>query len=862
MMPPGMDPNETMEAPEPPEMPGVPDEPEMPMGMPGLQPGAPPIANENEQLAAQMPQAPGVPYDRVPSFAEEVLDGEEELINTLVQRGSTLELMLNREERQALVDRIIRDFDDAEASIGKYKEKRLQYLDTWQATPVQKDAPFEGASNIRLPLTSSFVEQMKARYYKALLGNDKIVEFSSLDQTYTQEELNELNDWFSYELNEVVNIRQVVHDLLHPMFLYGDAIAVPEYQRKVRNLTSMREFEILDNVPMAAQVKDALRLITQENITQQDIPTVDSKAIGVYDLTYTNDGIKTHGKISFRICNERLCAEITRPEVVFDGVYVHRLGLDDIVVINSMPTLDELPFFGVRLFQTVHDFMVAATNGEYLELTEEELSSIRAQARYKRGDYISQPSQEAQDQREGTDSADSAAFDMARKFLELYRWEGRWSPDSMSNPADAQQGGEQDEIGIVAWTEPRSRTLVRIERIENLCKDGGCTGVKFGYIEQPDRFFSIGMVEWLQHLQVELEAIHNQRLDAGTVANMPFGFYTPLAGLDMTTFKMAPGKLFAVKDPNGIVFPKLPWSSNWSFEQEQNVKGWAQDQAGLGNPSMGSFESKRTSASEFVGTTTSVDIRTEYLVEGFFRSFRSLLYKILGHYQQFSKDGRIYQVTGLDGERVVKTLSRDRLNGKLKLHLTANVAQLSAEVERSTAMNMLSIVMTPLLSQTGIVKPDTIYAAVDKVVRANNYTGVPFHKPDTLPDSDPPEVEHKRMLLGEIVQPNPGENFGEHLAAHIRLLSHPSFAAYFPLEEARQALQQHVQQTQQMQQAVQMQQQQQAMLAEQAKGTMAEMGVRPGLAGGGSPGDGAGPGTEAEGVGKPTEPFDDNQLDS
>jgi len=771
---------------------------------------------------------------------------EEDLIHALITRKSTVSLSLSEEDEKNLVNRILRDFQDAAASTGSAFQSRMQdLLKTWRTVVEDaKSFPFDGAANIRVPLSSSFVEQTKSRIYKALLGGDRIAQFSSLDEAFDRLALEELNDWFQYELTEVVDIKEAFLFLLHYTLVFGIGLGVPSYERIERPLYSSREFDIVDGQGLSDQLESILKVMFPEEGASWR-----RTGLGVYKATTRAAGSDpTTATISFRIENEQIVAECRKPEVLFDGVKVDTINIEDIVVINSATRIDKLSFFGSRLWLSVFDFMSGVEQGIYRSFSSDDLSTIKASSALKQSEFISQQITDESDSVEETQSKDVGAVDYARRWLEVYRWEGKWNPKSTAQPIDATIQVEGDEIDVVVWMAARSRRIIKICRIEEVNKDGHRTPVKFDYIVQPDRFFSIGLVEWLQHLQTELDGIHNQRLDAGLLSNVPFGFYTPAAGMPSTTFRVAPGMMYPIKDASGVVFPKLNWQPFWSFQEEMNVKRWAQEQAGLSENSVGAFPSKRTSASEFSGTMAQVDLRTELIVDGMLRSLRNLLYRIFGLYQQFARDGRVYEVTGLEGEKVVKFLSKDRLNGRVKLHLTGNIQQLSADLERQVSLDMLSILMNPILFQMAIVKPDTIYAAIAKLVKLSNYRGVPLHQPDVGPESDPPEVEHKRMLLGETVQPSPTENFSEHLAAHMQLAAHPKIEIYMPDPAARARLASHIQQTTSLQQAVSLMRQQQAAMAAQMQGRMAEMGIRPGLVGGQQAGDQAEPGTPEEGV--------------
>lgn len=390
--------------------------------------------------------------------------------------------------------------------------------------------------------------------------------------------------------------------------------------------------------------------------------------------------------------------------------------------------------------------------------------------------------------------------------------------------------------------------IIRIARLEDLNKDGERTPVKFGMIQQPARFYDIGAPEWIQHIQAEVDAVHNNALNAGMLKAAPFGFFVPGSIADAkNVLKLERGMMYPMRVPNGVMFPPLNGDSNWSFEQDSLLRKLAQEQIGIGEAQTGTFTSKRTSATEFERTSGSMDLRMEYIVEGLLSSLRRLLTRIFGLYQQHMPDGRVFQVRGAEGEILVKKMKRDRLHGKMLLQLTGNIQQLSAQLERDVSLNMLSLLMNDVLIQGGIVGMDTIYAALKRVCRASNYKGVPIHQPNVPPMSDEPELEHRKMLLGQKVDPSPSENFQAHMAKHMLIAGDPNAARMYG-PAFIQALQQHMQATAAMEQSVKLLKAQQAAQAMQMQNNMAAQGVRPGLPGGQQAGNNASPGTVAEGV--------------
>lgn len=751
------------------------------------------------------------------------------------------------DEEIVLVNHVIRGFEDADAGSSTYKANVAELWANWRMTTEDKNFPFDGCSNIRVPLTSVFVETMLARFIKAIFGGEFVAKISLLDKQVSADDLDEFNAWFKWELEEVVHLRAWATDMFRNLLITGIDVNIASYEHETRFLHSTREFELENqDAKLFEIVEQGVQSIINEPSdwgVEEPISVTGQPSPAEYKL---NDG----GRIVFSLDPEKaqLKADVWKRETIFNGVRINQVQLEDLVVANTAKSIDDLPFLGVRCWYSSDKYRQAIEDGFFLDLGEGENQRILGGAYYKYGQVIQHPITDLQDRTEGTDSTGSSMTGQpAERFVEVYRWEGWWvwgrheddySVDRILQPATQ----------VAVWVAVQGRRVIRIARLEDLNKDGKRSGVKFGFIEEPGRFYPMGLAEWVRHSQAEMDAIHNQRLDSGLLYNVPFGFYKPTAGMAKSAqpISIEPGKFFPVADPQGINMPRTNWTPSFSFAEENLVKSYAGEQAGLSGGATGQPISKRQSASEYVGVASALDLRTEGFVESILASLRELLYRVLGLYQQFGPRERIFRVGGA-GEGAVaitKRFEKNRLQGKMLLSMMGNLAQINDQLQRQTATDMLQLLLNPLLIQMQVTGPDTVWAAIDKIARAMHYTDVPIHKPAVGPMSDAPEVEEHQMFAGsKPTGPTMTENTQEHMAHHTRTAADSRLMMSWP-PESRQLLQQHMVET------MQIEQQQQIMLQarNQMAGQMAQEMAQKKLGGGNEPGTNTGPGSADEGV--------------
>jgi len=728
-------------------------------------------------------------------------------------------LTLDRQQKRDLVVRILMDFQDAYAGNTAFRENHVEFMDNWRGTPTPNDEGILGdqSANIKVPLTSTYIEQWKARLTKVIFPDDQVVKFHSLNDSLEAEHLKDISDWFNWELVNIVKLPEKLNAILHYVLVDGFALPFPVYEREIKPLFVTKEYELAVDVPLPLQIDRGIRQAFEAmgNAVKEIEPT-DKE--GVYNVDVKE--VEKLAIVTVLLEEDTLVLEIEYEATVFDGVKVEIPNIEDIVIMNTDPDPEKLPFLGLRTWMSMNDFWEAFDRGKFeIDLTEAE--TVAAMAASKSETYIPHEITDESDIIEGGDSVGQPFLRGnadERLWIEIYRWEGQiLLPNN-------------DRVGVAVWVSPRSWTILRMERLENLNKDAKRSCVKQDFLPVPGRFYSIGLSEWLRHVQTEMDGIHNFRLNSALVATVPFGFYEPAAGMPHTIIGLRAGQLYPVKRAEGVKFPNINWNPIWGFQEEGLVRKYASELAGMGDVGVGTYTSKRTSATEFAGTAQALDIRTEYVARIVLRGIEELLYRVFGLYQQFAKGQRIFYVSGSDGVDLVKSLEMDRLDGRLRLQLVGDVKTLSAALERQVAIEMMSILLQPLLIQMGIVKPDTIYAAIEKVIKTSEYKGVPIHRPDIPPDSPAPMEEMEMMNAGIYTPPHAGEDFGAHLQAHTMTASRQDLVN-LASPVGIQLLQRHIMETVQLQQQVMIQRQMQAVQAMQMQAEMQKYGIRPGQAG-------------------------------
>src|SRR5581483_6675688 len=236
----------------------------------------------------------------------EPLLNDDALLASLISRGrqpwKTVDL--SPENVEDLVERIVRDFNDGVSALSGWYDNQVELVKNWEMIVEPKKFPYEDAANIQVPFTSSQTQQHAARIVKALIGGDKVTTFEALDESLDQEALVEANQWFQWELDEVVDFRHAIERIVQQTLIAGISLPVPYWKKERRQLLEFHDFTYDPSKPILDQIQTVIDLIfdgKEVEVTSQPSP-------GIYNLSVKdpNEDKPDRAKIAFAIRNNRL----------------------------------------------------------------------------------------------------------------------------------------------------------------------------------------------------------------------------------------------------------------------------------------------------------------------------------------------------------------------------------------------------------------------------------------------------------------------------------------------------------------------------------------------------------------------------
>lgn len=206
---------------------------------------------------------------------------------------------------------------------------------------------------------------------------------------------------------------------------------------------------------------------------------------------------------------------------------------------------------------------------------------------------------------------------------------------------------------VVATIHIPSNTIVRLDYNPFLNQEKPYSIAR--YMRQEGRFYGIGLAEMNEHFQLEVTAMHNQRIDAGTIANS--SMMKARKGVVSEDEPIFPGRWFTLdnmEDIQPLQFGDAKFSS--SANDEQMSVGYAKLRSGvndymLGNtpPSVG-YAAAVTNVQQFEQTVKRFDMTLREIRKALGESAA----RVVEMYQQFNQGGKPFMYLGEEDGQIVQ----------------------------------------------------------------------------------------------------------------------------------------------------------------------------------------------------------------
>lgn len=318
--------------------------------------------------------------------------------------------------------------------------------------------------------------------------------------------------------------------------------------------------------------------------------------------------------------------------------------------------------------------------------------------------------------------------------------------------------GEKEER-IIVTMDIESGVIFRVIK-------GRCRIVHLKAYPVRGRFWGRSPLSIIKPLQKHLDAVVNQRVDAGTIANLPHGFYRAGGTFNPQVFSIMPAHMYPVENPGDVAWAPTPKVDSSLYNEEAKVWEYIERLFGLNENQQGVANRQATTATEAIEISKRSSVKFGSPFQRIIHQLNPLLKHLHDLNYEFAPAEKTFRILGRDGVPVFAKYTRE--DSKARLNYAFEVETIFDEqLARDTmllAYRLWSV--KPQIMMNPAYDYRLCRDAMEAVI-GDSTAYLPVPTEAKLPSA---EEAIQLILAGERLEPKPGidtENYQRVFAAFI-----------------------------------------------------------------------------------------------
>lgn len=657
---------------------------------------------------------------------------------------------LSEDSERDLADEIMTDHRAALLDRTEWESRLADWNNQYFGILPDKEFPWPGCSNFHVPLTMLGVETLKPRLVQSVIGNEPIV-YAKPTESSDEMRAERVELFLNWQLPSEVDIAPLVVESAHTYLNPGVVVA------KVLWRVDKRRAKVLRRFPLGTSVDDIFRQLFGP--ANPESFAKDPKDDDYYVGTLKNPGATSREvRVKFVATPDEILAAVERDEVLYEGPRVELVDPIDIITpANAGSDVQRMPFVQHRQYLYESELRQRVKLGQlYADRVDELVNVVRGTGETSL-DSADIKTRRAEAEGVEADGA-SDVRDTQFEIIEDYRL------------YDIDDDGWGEEI--VVWTAPHlPGKILGYDYLDNICGHGKRPLVIARYMPIPGRFYGLSFPEVVRGIQEEINSIHNQRVDYGTIQNAPRYFYRASSSHNPTAYRVPPGGGIPIENPQSDIFvPNWNGSPAWGQAEEALLYQYFERLTGLTDLALGRQPNRVGATRTASGTNallSEASLRFETSMRHFQRFWIEIFEHVLALDGQYLPPNKEFRVTGRLPE-IVRIEDRMELTGRYDLRLSSTTETLNREVVRTDAQIKLNAALNPIALQLGIIGTKGLIR-----LYRNFFKAYGEGDPDLVVEIPPegvvhsPEEELAMWVSGGDSRPHPMENVVLHLDTHV-----------------------------------------------------------------------------------------------
>lgn len=289
-----------------------------------------------------------------------------------------------------------------------------------------------------------------------------------------------------------------------------------------------------------------------------------------------------------------------------------------------------------------------------------------------------------------------------------------------------------------------------------------------GFLRRPGMMYGKGVPELVRHLHKEMNAIHNQRIDAGNMVIAPFFFFRAASGMDPSEISVRPATGIPLDDPQrDVFFPDYNAGRlTVSFQEEKIIMDFIEKLTYLTPASLGRETAERPTARGTLAVIAQGEQKFGALGTRVQRIFNDLITGTRQDYEEYFPQDLQQRILGKNGNPVWGKISPEMIAGQYDASMTLDLSSTDLAFDRQADQLIFqTMIQDPMINQN----PAYAWELRANYLRSFGKKDVEKligPKPDNGANPGDMDEENIRLSQEQQVELLPGDNDVEHMNSH------------------------------------------------------------------------------------------------
>lgn len=625
-------------------------------------------------------------------------------------------------DHDEVVSQVIQDYEQDLRDRIQWNDLRLQRYAKFRGWMEPKTYPWPNASNVHVPIMTQNSLRTQDTLFNAVMASRPPIMAQAVNEKDKgkSEAIDHLTD---YQFFVEQNGEKKLGDFIDGFVNDGVAVAFIPWIRDERETSEVRYYPGIEE-------KDYEDFVVKTMLEVFPDAAMTRTGDGFWSWAVTGkdeDKREYEAEVEWYTDEaDRLVMVTTKPMKVFDGPCFIPKTLEEVVVpsrcSNLQPPSPSNPTGAQHVilvdYPTKDEIIRLQRQGYYDLLSKKDIEDTLEKS--KAATILSQQHEDVQQakvQKDALAGQTHGTSETAKETITRLTWFGC---------ADVDGDGLKEDVVYTVLKEERKLCRARLLTEAFPAFPPRRPFAEAHFLPVPGQFYSVGMLELVEHTHDLVKATLDQAMDKNTLVTSPWGVYRAASGIKPEVIRMGPGELYPVQNAQQDVnFPSLPNpDQSFTLNMLGILQQWNERESMQGELQYGRIPTGKASALRTASTTNTIlqqgDARPERILRRFFNGLAEAFAQFHELNQAFLGPHKQYRVADpKPNEDPYKVLDDpSKIKGRFQFEFKANILNTNKALQASVMQGIAGALINGMTVQLGLVDKNTIYNVLRDLVKA------------------------------------------------------------------------------------------------------------------------------------------------